>query len=118
MKPKTLSKHKIDKHAFQLLDLAEKFTREEIIPAAPHYDKTGEYPWDIIKKAHEVGLMNMHIPQKYGGMGLGTLEGCLITEKIAYGCTGIVTALEANGLGSMPIMIAGNEEQKKKYLPR
>ena len=49
-------------------------------------------------------------------MGLGTLDGCLITEKMAYGCTGIMTAIEANGLGSMPIMIAGKEEQKKKYL--
>merc|ERR1711997_276833 len=56
-----------------------------------------------------------HIPEEHGGMGLGTLDGCLITEKMAYGCTGIMTAIEANGLGSMPIMIAGNEEQKKKY---
>ena len=102
----------------EYLDLAEKFTKEEIIPNAPHYDKTGEYPWDVIKKAHEVGLMNMHIPEEYGGMGMGTLDGCLITEKMAYGCTGIMTALEANGLGSMPIMIAGNEEQKKRYLTR
>ena len=52
------------------------------------------------------------------GMGLGTLDGCLMTEKMAYGCTGIMTAIEANGLGSMPIMIAGNPEQKKKYLGR
>ena len=78
--------------------------------------QTGEYPWPIIKKAHDLGLMNLHIPQQYGGLGLGTLDGCLISEKIAYGCTGILTAVEANGLGSMPIMIAGNEEQKKKYL--
>ena len=98
--------------------MAEKFTREEVIPVAPMYDKTGEYPWDIIKKAHEVGLMNLHVPEEYGGMGMGTLDGCLITEKIAYGCTGIMTALEANGLGAMPIIIAGNEEQKKKYLGR
>ena len=51
-------------------------------------------------------------------MGLGTMEGCLITEKMAYGCTGIMTAIEANGLGSMPVMIAGNHEQKTKYLGR
>ncbi len=102
----------------QYLELAEKFTKEEVIPNAPHYDRTGEYPWDIIKKAHEIGLMNLHVPEKYGGMGLGTLDGCLITEKIAYGCTGIMTALEANGLGAMPIIIAGNEDQKKKYLGR
>merc|ERR1711981_27647 len=100
----------------ELLDLAERFTREEIIPNAPHYDKTGEYPWPVLKKAHELGLMNLHISQEFGGMGLGTLDGCLMTEKMAYGCTGIMTAIEANGLGSMPIMIAGNPEQKKKYL--
>jgi len=102
----------------EYLDMAEKFTREEIIPVAPHYDRTGEYPWEVLKKAHENGLMNLHIPEEYGGMGLGTLDGCLITEKMAYGCTGIMTAIEANGLGSMPIMIAGNHEQKKKYLTR
>merc|ERR1712098_980506 len=102
----------------EYLDLAEKFTKNEIIPVAAHYDKTGEYPWPVLKKAHETGLMNLHIPQEYGGMGLGTLDGCLITEKMAYGCTGIMTAIEANGLGSMPIMIAGNPEQKKKYLGR
>lgn len=102
----------------EFLELAESFTKNEIIPVAAHYDKTGEFPWAVIKKAHETGLMNLHVPQKYGGMGLGTLDGCMITEKMAYGCTGIMTALEANGLGSMPIMIAGNEEQKKKYLTR
>jgi len=102
----------------EYLDLAESFTKNEVIPVAAHYDATGEYPWDVIKKAHATGLMNLHIPEAYGGMGLGTLDGCLITEKIAYGCTGIMTALEANGLGSMPVMIAGNEEQKKKYLTR
>ena len=74
------------------------------------------------------------------GLGLGTLDGCMVAEKISYGCTGIGTALEANGLGSMPIMLIGkrkrereigtgvansifsclpgNEEQKKKYLGR
>jgi len=102
----------------EYLDLAEQFTKNEIIPNAAHYDQTGEYPWDILKKAHATGLMNLHIPQEYGGMGLGTMDGCLITEKMAYGCTGIMTAIEANGLGSMPVMIAGNEEQKKKYLGR
>merc|ERR1719433_1473205 len=102
----------------EFVDLAETFTKNEIIPVAAEHDRTGEYPWAVIKKAHETGLMNLHIPQEYGGMGLGTLDGCLITEKMAYGCTGIMTAIEANGLGSMPVMIAGNHEQKKKYLGR
>jgi len=102
----------------EYLDLAEQFTKNEIIPVAAHYDRTGEYPWPVLKKAHETGLMNLHVPTEYGGMGLGTLDGCLITEKMAYGCTGIMTAIEANGLGSMPIMLAGNHEQKTKYLTR
>jgi len=102
----------------EYLDLAEQFTKNEIIPNAAHYDRTGEYPWEILRKAHETGLMNLHIPQEYGGMGLGVMDGCLITEKMAYGCTGIMTAIEANGLGSMPVMIAGNHEQKTKYLGR
>merc|ERR1712106_297785 len=102
----------------EYLDLAEQFTKNEIMPNAAHYDLTGEYPWPILRKAHETGLMNLHIPEEYGGMGLGTLDGCMITEKMAYGCTGIMTAIEANGLGSMPVMIAGNHEQKKKYLTR
>ena len=96
--------------------MAEKFTREEIIPVAAHYDRTGEYPWEVLKKAHENGLMNLHIPEEYGGMGLGTLDGCLITEKMAYGCTGIMTAIEANGLGSMPIMIAGTVQGHKNLV--
>jgi len=102
----------------EMVNLAESFAKNEIIPDAAHYDRTGEYPWPIIRKAHETGLMNMHIPQECGGMGLGTLDGCMISEKLAYGCTGVMTAIEANGLGSMPIIIAGNNEQKKKYLGR
>lgn len=98
--------------------LARKFAREVIVPAAPHHDQTGEYPWDIIKKVWEIGLINTHIPQAYGGLGMGIFDSCLITEELAYGCTGIQTAIEANSLGQMPVIIAGNEEQKKKYLGR
>ncbi|XP_041658588.1 medium-chain specific acyl-CoA dehydrogenase, mitochondrial [Cheilinus undulatus] len=98
--------------------LARKFAREEIIPAAPAYDKSGEYPVPLITKAWELGLMNGHIPQEYGGSGLSSFENCLITEELAYGCTGVQTAIEANSLGAMPIILAGNEEQKKKYLGR
>lgn len=50
----------------EMQDLARKFTREEIIPKAQHHDETGEFPWDIVKKAHAVGLMNGHISQEFG----------------------------------------------------
>lgn len=83
----------------QFQELARKFTREEIIPVAAQYDKTGEYPWPIIKKAWELGLMNNHIPAELGGLDLDVFTTCLTAEELAYGCTGIMTALEASGLG-------------------
>ncbi|XP_028328430.1 medium-chain specific acyl-CoA dehydrogenase, mitochondrial isoform X2 [Gouania willdenowi] len=98
--------------------LARRFAREEIVPAAAAYDKSGEYPFPLIKKAWELGLVNGHIPQEYGGMGLSIFDSCLITEELAYGCTGVQTAMEANSLGQMPVIIAGSEEQKRKYLGR
>ncbi|XP_038000211.1 medium-chain specific acyl-CoA dehydrogenase, mitochondrial isoform X1 [Motacilla alba alba] len=97
---------------------ARKFAVEEIIPVAAQYDKTGEYPVPLIKRAWELGLMNSHIPESCGGLGLGSFEACLITEELAYGCTGVQTAIEANSLGQMPVIIAGNEHQQKKYLGR
>jgi acyl-CoA dehydrogenase len=102
----------------QLQELARKFAKEEIIPKAAHHDKTGEFPKDISKKAWELGLMNTHVPQEYGGLGLGVMDGCIITEELAYGCTGVCTAMEANTLAAAPVIVAGNEEQKKEFLGR
>ncbi|XP_035434553.1 probable medium-chain specific acyl-CoA dehydrogenase, mitochondrial isoform X4 [Spodoptera frugiperda] len=101
-----------------LQDLARKFTREEIVPVAAQYDKTGEYPWPIVKKAWEVGLMNGHIPEHCGGLGLGVFEGSLVCEEFAFGCSGIMAALTITDVGQMPVIIAGNKEQQKKYLGR
>ena len=100
----------------QFRDLAREFTRNEIAPRARHHDETGEYPMEICRKAWELGLMNTHIPAEYGGLGLGVLEGCLIAEEIAWGCTGIGTAMEANTLAQCPVIVAGTDEQKRKWL--
>ncbi|HCP46192.1 MAG TPA: acyl-CoA dehydrogenase [Deltaproteobacteria bacterium] len=102
--------------AFQ--EMARDFARNEIAPAAAEHDQEGKFPRDILVKAHAVGLMNNHVPENYGGLGLGTLDGCIISEEIAWGCTGIGTAMEANSLAEMPVIVAGNDEQKKKYLGR
>lgn len=80
-------------------DVARKFTREEIIPVAAELDRTGKYPIDIVKKAHAIGLLNSHIPAEVGGIELDILTGCVIAEELAYGCTGVKTALEGSGLG-------------------
>ncbi|CAK9300635.1 unnamed protein product [Gordionus sp. m RMFG-2023] len=105
-----------DQKEFQ--NLARKFSLEEIIPKASHHDKTGEYPMDIIKKAWKLGFLNVHIPQKYGGSELSCLDECITGEELAYGCSGISTAILANSLAEMPVILFGNEEIKKKYLGR
>ncbi|GAA5889136.1 hypothetical protein JCM5296_007175 [Sporobolomyces johnsonii] len=99
-------------------DLARQFTTNEIIPVAAEYDRTMKYPWDVIKKAHAEGLLNVHVPEAYGGAGLSVMSSSLVSEELAYGCTGIQTAIEANGLASAPVILAGTEEQKRKYLGR
>ncbi|XP_045510182.1 probable medium-chain specific acyl-CoA dehydrogenase, mitochondrial isoform X4 [Colias croceus] len=101
-----------------LQDLARKFTREEIMPVAAQYDKSGEYPWPIVKKAWEVGLMNGHVPEHCGGLGLGVLESCMVCEEVAFGCSGIMAAIYITEVGQTPVIIAGNKEQQKKYLGR
>lgn len=101
-----------------LQEMTRKFVREEIIPKAAHHDETGEFPLAITKKAWELGIMNTHVPEIAGGMGLGVLDGAIITEEIAYGCTGIATAMEANTLASAPLIVAGSDAQKKEYLGR
>ncbi len=100
----------------QIRDLARDFARQEIAPVAAHHDRTGEFPRVICRKAWDLGLMNTHIPPEYGGAGLGVFEGCLIAEEIAAGCTGIGTAMEANTLAEAPVIVAGNDDQKKRYL--
>jgi acyl-CoA dehydrogenase len=99
-------------------ELARKFSHEEIAPKAAYHDQTGEYPTEIIKKAWELGLVNTHIPAEFGGLGFGVFESSLITEELAWGCTGIQTAIEANGLAEAPLIVSGNKAQNKKYLGR
>lgn len=89
----------LNEEQLEMQAVARKFAKEEIIPVAAQLDKTGEYPWDIIKKSWALGLLNGHIPAHVGGMDLSILTGCVIAEELAYGCTGVKTAMEASGLG-------------------
>jgi acyl-CoA dehydrogenase len=100
----------------QLKALAHDFTMKEIRPIASHHDESGEWPEKLLKKAFQVGLINCHIPEKFGGQGLSTFDACLIDEELGFGCTGITTALTANSLAQMPVIIAGTDEQKKEWL--
>jgi acyl-CoA dehydrogenase len=98
-----------------LREMAHDFAEKEIRPVAWEYDKDGTWPQDVIDKAWEVGLMNTHAPEQYGGPGLTTLDGCLIEEELAWGCSGIATSLGANGLAAAPVILGGSDEVQKEY---
>jgi acyl-CoA dehydrogenase len=101
-----------------LREMAHDFAVKEIRPVAWEYDRDGTWPQDIIEKAWELGLMNSHIPEEYGGAGAGYLDGCLIEEELSWGCSGIQTTLGCNGLATLPVLIGGSEELKREYLSR
>src|SRR5207249_3785587 len=100
-----------------LRDLAHDFAEREIRPKEREYDEHSTHPAEVIAKAHELGLMNVHIPRAYGGLELGAFEGMLIGEELCWGCSGIGTAIAAAGLGHGPVIRAGTEEQKQSWLP-
>jgi acyl-CoA dehydrogenase len=99
-----------------LRELAREFAAKEIRPVAAVYDERSQHPADVIAKAHEIGLMNPHIPEEYGGPGLSAFEQILIGEELAWGCSGIATSIVANILGSLPVLLAGSDEQKRAWL--
>jgi acyl-CoA dehydrogenase len=100
-----------------LRELAREFAVKEIRPKEAAYDEAMQHPADVIAKAHELGLMNLHIPEEYGGPGLGCFDGLLVGEELYWGCAGIGTSISANGLGAGPVIIAGSDEQKAEWLP-
>jgi acyl-CoA dehydrogenase len=97
-------------------ELAHDFAAKEIRPKAAEYDENSTHPADLIVKAHELGLMNKHVPERFGGSGLSALDGALIEEEMHWGCAGIGTSLGANDLGQTPVRIAGTEDQQQQWL--
>ncbi|MCB9545445.1 MAG: acyl-CoA dehydrogenase family protein [Myxococcales bacterium] len=102
----------------QLREMAHDFAKNVVRPVAAEHDRTGEFPMAVFKEAWNRGLVNTHIPEGYGGLGLGCFDGALIGEENAWGCTGISTMIEANTLAQAPVIVGGNEAQKQKYLGR
>jgi acyl-CoA dehydrogenase len=99
-----------------LQKMAREFAQKEMKPVAAKYDRGEEFPWDVIKKAFEVGFLSSSIPEEYGGGGLSTLDTVIISEELAAGCAGMFTSIMANSLALTPIILFGTEEQKKKFL--
>lgn len=97
-------------------DLARDFARQEIAPIAAEYDEREEFPLPVLERAHRAGLLNLEVPEEYGGAGLGTLDICLVAEELGAACAGIATSLLGNGLALLPIILFGTDEQKSRFL--
>jgi acyl-CoA dehydrogenase len=95
---------------------AREFAVKEVLPVAASYDEAEIMPMDVIKKAWKAGLTNLGIPKEYGGQGYGLIESVIVVEEIAAACPGIATSIFDNDLGSAPVVIGGNKEQKERVL--
>jgi butyryl-CoA dehydrogenase len=98
-------------------ELSRKIAEEKIRPVAAKYDQTEEYPWDIMKVIADSDLFGLFIPEEYGGLGVNVFNLCLATEELSRACGGIAVCYAASALGTFPIVLFGNDQQKKKYLP-
>ncbi len=98
-------------------ELAKKIAEEKIMPVRAEYDEKEEFPWDVVKTLAQSDLFGVYIPEEYGGMGFGIFELCLAIEELSRVCGGIALAYAGTALGTFPILLFGNEQQKKKYLP-
>ena len=98
-------------------DLARKIAVEKIKPVAAQYDESEEFAWPVMKILAESDLFGVYLPEQYGGLGGGILDMCLVTEELSRACGGIALGYAGTGLGTLPILLHGSEEQKKKYLP-
>jgi alkylation response protein AidB-like acyl-CoA dehydrogenase len=98
-------------------DLARKVSRERIAPHAAHYDETETYPEESVKAIVESGLYSIWVPETYGGTDMGCLALALVCEEVAYACAASGTQYLDQALGGLPILLFGDETQKKKYLP-
>jgi acyl-CoA dehydrogenase len=101
----------------ELRRLARTFAEREIRPNEAEHDVEQRHPAELVAQAHSLGLMNLHVPEEYGGLGLGAFDGLLVGEELYWGCSGIGTSITANGLGAGPVLLFGSPEQKERWLP-
>src|SRR5919205_4598717 len=100
-----------------LINVIREIAQERVAPRAAEIDHTAQFPWDMKELLAELDILAMPFPVEYGGIGATELAITMAIEELSRHCatTGLILAVQQ--LGSMPILLAGNEEQKRKYLP-
>jgi butyryl-CoA dehydrogenase len=101
-----------------IVDIARQIADEKIIPQRAELDEKDEYPHDILDAVAAADLFGIYIPEEYGGFGGGCFEIVLALEQFGRGCVAVATSFAASALGAYPILIAGSEEMRQKYMPQ
>src|SRR5256714_10679491 len=102
----------------EIRKLAHRFAENEIRPVAARYDESEEFPYEVVRKAHQLGLSPAaFIPEEYGGQGLDFLTELILNEELSWGCAGIAVCIQSMALAMAGIRASGTEEQKKRWLP-
>ena len=100
-----------------IVETAREITREKILPVRAELDEQNKFPREILHDIAKADLFGIFVPEEYGGLGGGCYEIVLAMEELARGCVGVATSYAASALGIYPVILAGSEEQKEKYLP-
>jgi len=101
----------------EIVELARKIAVEKIAPKAAELDEKEEFPREIMKHLAEADLFGVYIPEEYDGLGGGVFELALAVEQLSRACGGVAVSYAASALGTLPILLYGSEEQKRKYIP-
>src|SRR3989440_3244757 len=101
----------------EIKGLAHEFAEKEIRPVAAHYDETEEFPWPVLKKAHEVGLTPVaSMPEAYGGGGPHIISHMLIAQELHWGCAGVAVAVTGARPGAAARLGVGKETPKPRLI--
>jgi alkylation response protein AidB-like acyl-CoA dehydrogenase len=102
----------------EIRDLVRQLARERIAPRAAEIDESHEFPWDVVEHFRENDIFGLFFDEEHGGLGTGTLLSLVAIEEVSKVCATSGLILAVQELGSLGLKLAGNEEQKQRYLPR
>ena len=102
----------------EILALTREIAEREIVPVRSKLDEEEIFPREIVRTLGEAGLMGVFVPEEYGGVGSSMMDLCLVTEELSRACLGVSTTYGAIVLGTLPVLIAGDDAMKARVLPK
>ncbi len=106
----------LSKEQQAIVEKYRDFAQRVIKPVRAKYDESGDFPWEVVKKAYDENLINSQIPKQFGGEGLNIFDSQLGSEELGAVCAGIGISIDANMLALTPWVIAANDEQMKRFM--